>query len=49
MDPTEPKKPPRRRWFQYSIRSILVLTTLATVALAAWSTSLHRIGCAHRR
>jgi len=38
MQFAEPKKPPRRRWFQYSLRSILVLTTLSAIALAAWST-----------
>jgi Leucine-rich repeat (LRR) protein len=48
MDPAEPKKPPRRRWFQYSLRSMLVLITLAAIALAAWNTYRKRLRLQNR-
>jgi len=48
MDRAEPKRPPRRRWFQYSLRSILVLITLAAIALAAWNTYRKRLRVQNR-
>jgi hypothetical protein len=35
-DPESPPSRPRRRWYQFSLRSLMILTVLAGVLFAAW-------------
>ena len=39
---TDTPTPPRRRWFRFSLRTILIMTAIAALAMSVWPWILHR-------